>query len=61
MMDPLCSEICWSTFKYFIILIVSIYYILSSSLIIKCLKISCICENPMETIRKSASEDLGIF
>jgi len=28
MMDPLCSETCWSTFKYFTILIVSIYYTL---------------------------------
>jgi len=36
-MDPLWSETCWSTFKYFIILIVSIYYILRISWIIKCL------------------------
>ena len=28
MMDPLWSETCWSTFKYFIILIASTYYIL---------------------------------
>jgi len=26
MTDPLLSEICWSIFKYFIILIVSTYY-----------------------------------
>ena len=38
-MDPLWSEICWSTFKYFIILIVSIYYILCISWIIKCLNV----------------------
>jgi hypothetical protein len=31
---------CWSTFKYFIILIVSTYYILCISWIIKCLKTS---------------------
>ena len=37
MMDPLRSETCWSTFKYFIILIVSTYYILCISWIIKCL------------------------
>jgi len=36
-MDPLRSETCWSTFKYFIILIVSTYYILCISWIIKCL------------------------
>ena len=37
MMDPLWSETCRSTFKYFIILIVSTYYILCISWIIKCL------------------------
>ena len=37
MMGPLRSETCWSTFKYVIILIVSTYYILSISWIIKCL------------------------
>ena len=37
MMDPLWAETCWSTFKYFIILIVSTYYILCISWIIKCL------------------------
>jgi len=36
-MDPLRSETCWSTFKCFIILIVSTYYILCISWIIKCL------------------------
>ena len=36
-MDPLCSETCWSTFKYFIIWIVSTYYILCISWITKCL------------------------
>ena len=36
-MDPLWSETCWRTFKYFIILIVSKYYILYISGIIKCL------------------------
>ena len=36
-MDPLWSETCLSTFKYFIILIVSTYYILCISWIIKCL------------------------
>jgi len=36
-MDPLWSETCRSTFKYFIILIVSTYYILFISWIIKCL------------------------
>jgi len=35
--DSLWSETCWSTFKYFIILIVSTYYILCISWIIKCL------------------------
>jgi len=39
MMDPLWSETCWSTFKYFIILIVSTYYILCISWIIQCLTI----------------------
>jgi len=34
-MDPLWSETCWSTFKYFIILIVSTYYILCITWIIK--------------------------
>jgi len=34
MMDPLWSETCWSTFKYFIILILSTYYILCISWII---------------------------
>jgi len=28
MMDPLWSETCWSTFKYFVILIVPTYYII---------------------------------
>jgi len=37
MMDPLWSETCWSTFKYFIILTVSTYYIFRISWIIKCL------------------------
>ena len=37
MMDLLWSETCWSTFKYFIILIVSTYYILCISWVIKCL------------------------
>jgi len=37
MMDPLCSETCWTTFNYFIILIVSTYYIIYISWIIKCL------------------------
>jgi len=36
-MYALWSEICWSTFKYFIILIVSTCYILCISWIIKCL------------------------
>jgi len=37
-MDPLWSETCWSTFKYFIILIVSTYYIyIEHSWIMKCL------------------------
>jgi len=36
-MDPLWSETCWSTFKYFIILVVSTYYTLCISWIIKCL------------------------
>ena len=39
MMDPVCSETCWSTFKYFIILILSINYILCISWIIKCLSL----------------------
>jgi len=37
MMDPLWSETCWSTFKYFIIVTVSTYYILCISWVIKCL------------------------
>ena len=36
-MDPLWSETCWSTLKYFIILIESTYCILCISWIIKCL------------------------
>ena len=36
MIDLLWTETCWSTFKYFIILIVSTYYILCISWIIKC-------------------------
>jgi hypothetical protein len=36
-MDPVWSETCWSTFKYFIILIVSTNYILCISWIMKCL------------------------
>jgi len=36
-MDPLWYETCWSTFKYFIILIVSTYYILCISWVTKCL------------------------
>jgi len=42
-MDPLWSETCWSTFKYFINLIVSTYYILCISWIIKCLKDQTLC------------------
>ena len=37
MMDPLWSETCWSTFKCFIILIVSTYYVLFIGWIKKCL------------------------
>jgi hypothetical protein len=37
MMDPLWCETCWSGFKYFIILIVSTYYILCIGWIINCL------------------------
>jgi len=50
-MDPLWSETCWSTFKYFIILIVSTYYILCMSSIIKCLidKGCRICVTPSKT------------
>jgi len=40
MMDPPCSETCWSTFKYFVILSVSTYYILCISWIVKCLTMS---------------------
>ena len=36
-MDPLWSETCWSTFKYFMVLIVFTYYILRISWLIKCL------------------------
>ena len=36
-MDPLWCETCWSTFKFFIILIVPTYYILCISWIRKCL------------------------
>jgi len=39
-MDPLWSEIYWSTFKYRIILIVSLNYILCTSWIIKCLLVN---------------------
>jgi len=39
-MDRLWSETCWNTFKYFIILIVSTYYILCISWIIKCLMLA---------------------
>ena len=45
MMDPLRSEICWSTFKYFIILIVSTNYILCISWIIKCLIVDARCKH----------------
>jgi len=37
MMVPLLSETCWGTFKYFITLIVSTYYILCIGWIIHCL------------------------
>jgi hypothetical protein len=37
MMGPLWSETCWSTFKYFIILIVSAYCILCVGWVVKCL------------------------
>jgi len=37
MMDPLWPETCWNTFKYFIISIVSTYYILCISWTVKCL------------------------
>ena len=37
MMDPLWSETCCTTFKYLITLIISTYYILCISWIIKCL------------------------
>jgi len=36
-MVSLWSETCWSTFKYFIILILSTYYILCINWIVKCL------------------------
>ena len=39
-MEPLWSETCWSTFKYFIILIVSMCYILCITWIVKCLIIN---------------------
>jgi len=39
-MDPLWSETRWSALKYFIILIVSTYYILCISWIIKCLSLT---------------------
>ena len=39
-MGPLWSETCWSTFKYFIILIVSAYYILRIGWITKCLTLT---------------------
>jgi len=39
MMDPLRSEICWSNFKYFIILIVSTYCILCIGWIIQRLNV----------------------
>jgi len=35
-MDPLWSENCWNTFKYFIIFILSKYYILCISWIMNC-------------------------
>jgi len=37
MMDPLRSATCWSTFRYFKILIVSTYYLLCIGWIMKCL------------------------
>jgi len=39
MMNPLRSEACWRTFKYFIIIIVSKNYIFGISWIIKCLSL----------------------
>ena len=38
-MDPLWSETRWSSFKYFIILTVSTYYVLCTGWIIKCLSL----------------------
>jgi len=38
-MEPLWAETCWSTFKYFIILVVSTYYVLCISWIINCLSL----------------------
>jgi len=52
-MDPLWSETCWCTFKYFIILIVSTYYTLCISWIIKCLSLTSISAQLHVTCRRS--------
>ena len=62
-MDALWSETCWSTFKYFIILVVSIYYILCISwMIIKCLMYQTNEQFVFWRVRKTAKSDckLGI-
>ena len=52
-MDPLWPETCWSTFKYFIILIVSANYMLSISWIIKCLILKKKFDSLSSTLHKS--------
>ena len=57
-MDHLWSETCWSTFKCFIILIASTYYILCISWIIKCLIIidaRCKHEDSFTTLHTASS------
>jgi hypothetical protein len=61
MMDPLRTETCWSTFKYFIILIVSTYYILCIGWIVKCLIIidaRCKHEDCLKTVHYHSVETL---
>jgi len=61
MMDPLRSETCWSTFKYFIILIVSTCYILCIGWVIKCLS-SFLCDKSiLYLIVNSSIHFLGGF
>jgi len=60
-MDPRWSETtCWSTFKYFIILVVSTYYILCIGWIIKCLNLLIVCAF-RENLRKDGRKKFAFI